>query len=80
MQSVMTRNQTTGKRMRITSRVVNARRHTTGYVIGGREYSVMEARRLAENGGLNGVQIVGKHLQACPGSRRLSDLPTRIKK
>jgi len=75
---------TAGKAMaaqRITKRIVDARRHTTGYVIEGKEVSVSQARSMAAAGRLRGVQVVGEHIQAVPGRRRrLSTLPTMIKK
>ncbi len=68
------------KKLRITSRVVDVKRHTKGYVIGGKTFTVAQTRSLASKGQLNGVLVVGKHIQAAPGStRRLSDLPTRMK-
>ena len=64
--------------MRITRRLVNVRRHTTGYIIGGKQHSVSATRKLASAGRISGVQVVGNHVQAVPGRRRLTDLPTDI--
>lgn len=65
--------------LKITHRVVNVKRHTLGYVINNRRYTVNEARRLATNGLLNGVQVVGGHIQAIPGRRNpLSSLPVQL--
>lgn len=66
------------KGMRITSRVVDIRRHTTGYVAGGKKYSVSQMQKMASKGQVKGVQVVGNHIQALPGQKRLTDLPTKI--
>lgn len=63
---------------RITRRIVNSKRHTTHYVVGGNKVSVIEARRMAEKGLLAGVRVVGNHIQAKPGATPLSSLPTKI--
>lgn len=65
---------------KITKRIVNVRRHTQGYVVGGCEVSVSQARKMAASGRLRGVQVVGGHIQSLPGKKRLSELPTLIKK
>lgn len=64
---------------RITRRVVNSKRHTTHYVISGRRISVGYAVRMARQGRLAGVRVVGNHIQAAPGCRPLNLLPTTIK-
>ena len=66
--------------MRITSRMVDARRHTTGYVAGGKKYTVSQIRNLAAKGRIKGVQVVGNHIQSVPGGNRLTDLPTKVMK
>ena len=66
------------KSMRITKRLVNVRRHTTGYIIGGKRHTVIQASKLAKAGRLPNVQVVGNHIQAMPGSRRLTDLTMQI--
>lgn len=66
--------------MKITSRIVDIRRHTTGYVAGGRKYSVSQIRNMASKGRIKGVQVVGNHVQAVPGRKRLTDLPTKVMK
>ena len=68
----------TASALRITKRVVNVRRHTTGYVIGGKRHTVLGTLKLAKAGRISGVQVVGRHIQAVPGRRRLTDLPTEI--
>ena len=68
------------KNMRITSRVVDVRRHTKGYISGGRKYSVSQMRNLAAKGRVRGVQVVGNHIQATPGAKRLTDLPMKVVK
>lgn len=67
-------------KLRISSRVVSTKRHTLGYMIGGKMYSVSQARSMAKNGRIAGVQVIGGHIQSIPGRRRLSDLPTRIER
>jgi hypothetical protein len=47
-------------------------------VINGRAYSVQEATKLARNGRVAGVRVVGNHIQADKGRRRLIDLPQQI--
>ncbi len=64
--------------MRLTRRIVDVRRHTKGYIAGGKEYSVAQIRKLVAGGRVSGVQVVGKHIQAMPGRRRLTDLPMKI--
>ena len=65
---------------KVTKRIVDVRRHTQGYVVGGKEMSGPQARKLAASGQLRGIQVVGKHIQSVPGKRRLSELPMMIKK
>mgnify|MGYP001573653865 FL=1 len=66
--------------MKITHRVVDSRQHTTGYVAGGKTYSVSEILSMVNSGKVKGVQQVGNHIQSLPGSSRLTDLPTRVAK
>lgn len=66
--------------MTVTSRIVDVRRHTTGYMAGGRKYTVDQIRNMAAKGRVKGVQVVGNHIQALPGKKRLIDLPTKIMK
>ncbi len=66
------------KGMKITSRVVDVRRHTTGYVAGGKKYTVSQMRNMASKGRIKGVLVVGNHIQALPGQKRLTDLPTKV--
>ncbi len=66
--------------VKITSRIVDVRRHTTGYVAGGKKYSVSQICNMASKGRIKGVQVVGNHVQAVPGQKRLTDLPTKVMK
>ncbi len=66
--------------MRVTSRIVDTKRHTTGYVIGGKRYSVKQVAQLARQGRISGVRAVGNHPQAVNGRRCLSSLPTKVEK
>jgi hypothetical protein len=61
---------------RVSKRVVNSKRHTTHYVIGGKTVSVSEATTMARKGLLAGVRVVGNHIQSAIGCRPLSKLPT----
>ena len=64
---------------RITKRITNVKRHTTGYVIDGKERSVSQAVKMARQNQVYGVRVVSNHLQTPPGSRRkLLDLPVRV--
>ncbi len=65
---------------KITRRVVNTKRHTTGYVVGGQVYSVAQTRTLAQRGRVVNVRVVGRHIQSLPGKQRLSDLPILLRK
>jgi len=64
---------------RITKRIVNKKRHTTGYVVNGEELSVAKTRQMATRGQISGVRVVGRHVQAQNGRRRLGTLPQLIK-
>lgn len=66
-------------KMRITKRVVDVKRHTIGFMINNHFYTVSQARSLASNGRIAGVRVVGGHIQASVGARRLVDLPTTIR-
>ncbi len=70
----------TGPTQKITKRIVDVRRHTQGYIVGGQEMSVPQALKMAAAGRLRGVQVVGQHIQSLPGKKRLSELPMMIKK
>lgn len=75
-----TRTRTASAAQKITKRIVDVQRHTQGYIVGGKELSVPQARKLAAAGRIRGVQVVGKHIQSMPGRKRLSSLPMMIKK
>lgn len=66
--------------MKITCRIVDIRRHTKGYVAGGKKYTVAQIRKLAKSGRVRGVQVVGNHIQSLPGEKRLTDLPAKVMK
>ena len=68
------------KAMRVTSRIVDTKRHAIAYVIGGKRYSVKQTAHLARQGRISGVRVVGNHPQAVTGRRRLSELPTKVEK
>ena len=62
----------------LTSRLVNVRRHTIGYMAGSNRYTIAQVRKLASSGRVRGVRVVGKHVQAEVGTRRLTDLPMKV--
>lgn len=66
------------KGMKVTSRIVDVRRHTKGYIVGGKKHTVAQVRKLVASGRVKGVQVVGNHIQALPGQPRLTDLPMKI--
>ena len=70
----------TKTRKRITRRIVNAKRRVTGYVIAKKTYSVAQTRQMAQRGQVVGVRVVGNHIQAVNGRRRLSDLPFTVQR
>lgn len=74
----MANRKTSNQRLKISRRIVNTKRHTTGYVISGQTYSVAAARRLVEQGQISGVRVVGRHIQSEPGRRRLAELPATV--
>ena len=61
---------------RISRRIVNTKRHTTHYVIGGEQVPVLKARQMTLRGELAGVRVVGSHIQAKVGCNPLYSLPT----
>jgi hypothetical protein len=69
------------KPMKISRRIVDAKRHTVGYVVGGRRYNLDKADdrnrllSLAREGRISGACAVGNHIQAQPGCAKLSTLP-----
>lgn len=67
------------KKITLAKRVTNIKRHTTGYIDRqGRAYTLAQAHRLARQGRISGVRVVGQHLQTS-GSRKLLDLPEVVK-
>ena len=66
------------RRMRISRRVVNTRRHTRGYIAGGDFFTVPRITRLAREGVVFGVRVVGRHIQCTTGRRPLTDLPVDV--
>jgi hypothetical protein len=70
---------TKSRRLRLTKRVVNTKRHTIGYKAAKEFYSTSQITRMAKKGEVAGVRVVGNHIQTPPGARRrLVDLPTEI--
>jgi hypothetical protein len=71
---------TKSRRLRLTKRVVNTKRHTIGYKASKDFYSTSQITRMAKKGEVAGVRVVGNHIQTPPGARRrLIDLPTEIR-
>lgn len=71
---------TSRRRLRISKRVVNTKRHTVGYMAAKKFYSTHQITRMARKGEVAGVRVVGNHIQAPPGARRLIDLPTEVQR
>lgn len=65
----------TATQLRIAKRIVNSKRHTTGYVIDGKNISVPDVTRLARKNRVHGVHVVGNHIQSMSGRRPLLSLP-----
>ena len=71
---------------KVTRRIVNTKRHTIGYVIAGKSYSLENSNQrksllsMARKGQISGVRAVGNHIQAMPGRKRLSTLPKTIER
>ncbi len=63
---------------KVSKRLVSARRHTLGYIIGGKRQTVRQAAQMARRGEIMNVHAVGGHVQSIPGNERLMDLPYKI--
>ena len=65
--------------MQITKRLVTTKRHTAGYLVGGRWVTRAQAVRLAERGKIPGVTVRrsrdATYIASLPYTRRLYDLP-----
>lgn len=69
--------------MKIQKRRVNTKRHTTGYMVGGKWRSRKEAVRLAKQGKIDGVSVrLGSRdeefISSLPNTTPLYDLPVKI--
>lgn len=64
--------------LRITRRFVNTKRHTVGYMVGGQRKTVLQTTKLARQGRIRNVRVVGRHVQANVGAKPLSSLPTTV--
>ena len=73
-------NTSSQRRLRLSKRVVNTKRHTIGYMAAKKFYSTSQIMRMAKKGEVAGVRVVGNHIQAPPGARRLIDLPTEVQR
>ena len=65
---------------KVSKRILSVRRHTLGYVVGGKRQTVREATQMAKRGEIMNVHVVGNHVQSIPGHERLTDLPYSIVK
>ena len=65
--------------MQIKKRLVNTKKHTLGFMIGGKWRTRKQAVVLAERGKISDVIVrkspYGKYISAVPDTPRLSDLP-----
>ena len=72
--------------LKVSRRIVNTKRHTIGYIVGGKTYDLRKKNQraslleLGRSNRISGVRVVGKHLQAVPGRRRLASLPMRVER
>jgi len=67
------------KKSRVTHRIVSTKRHTQGYVIDGKNVRRNTAVKMARQGKLNNISVVGNHIQTLPGRRQnLLDLPEKL--
>tara|TARA_B100000614_G_scaffold262915_1_gene301194 strand:- start:20022 stop:20288 length:267 start_codon:yes stop_codon:yes gene_type:complete len=69
-------------KMRINRRIVNSKRHTTGYIVtGGRRITRAQAVRMARKGELSGVRAIqgnGVSYIQSTTNRSLYDLPIEV--
>lgn len=65
---------------KITRRIVNTKRHTVGYIVGGQNRTVAQTRKMASRDEVSGVRVVGKHVQSVSGRKNLLSLPTTMEK
>ena len=69
------------KKCRVTHRVTDVKRHTKFFVIDGKVTTRAQAVRLAKQGLLNNIHVVGRHIQTLPSRKqKLLDLPIKIVK
>lgn len=67
------------KKARITRRIVSTKRHTLGFVINGKNCTRETAVKMARQGRLNKIHVVGNHIQTLPERKqKLLDLPEKI--
>ena len=64
----------------ITRRILNSKRHTVAYIVGGQRLTVEQVRAAAAAGRVAAVRVVGDHIQAAIGARPLYALPTTVEK
>lgn len=68
--------------MKIQKRLVDVKRHTVGYKIGGRWFARSQAVKLAQQGKLSGVSVRRmngiSYIQSKPGHTMLYDLPISV--
>lgn len=69
--------------MKIQKRIVNTKRHTIGYLVGGKNCSRNETVRLAKKGKIDGVTVrIGgndeQFIASLPGGTNLYQLPIRV--
>ena len=67
------------KKCRVTHRIVNIKKHTLGFVIDGKNCRRSTAVKLARQGKLNKIGVVGSHIQTHPSRKqKLLDLPEKV--
>ena len=67
------------KKSRITHRLVSVKRHTLGFRVDGKDCNRAATVKMAKQGKLNNIHVVGNHIQALPiRKQKLLDLPQVI--
>ena len=67
------------RKSRITHRITNVKKNTLGFVIDGKNCRRSTAVKLAKQGKLNKIHVVGSHIQTLPSRKqKLLDLPEKL--
>ena len=67
------------KKCRVTHRIISVKRHTLGFTIDGKNCRRSTAVKLARQGKLNQIHVVGSHIQTLSSRKqKLMDLPEKL--